>query len=429
MSSIRLTQAKTMRGEVLVPGDKSISHRALMFSALADGTSEIRGLLRAADPFSTLSCLRQLGVEIVDDGTVLTVHGKGRDGFSRPSSALNAGNSGTTIRLLSGILAGQPFASTITGDEYLVRRPMKRIIDPLRLMGANVEGAADQKPPLAFHPAERLSGITYSLPVPSAQVKSAVLLAGLFAQGSTEVIETIPSRDHTERMLHLPIEHRDGKTTIRSSRDHAVQPCSYEVPGDPSSAAFFIVAGLIVKDSEILVRNVGLNPSRRGFLDLLRRMGGSIRLQNERVAGGEPLADVLVKHSALRNPGNVPAEIIPNIIDEIPILSVAAAFGEGEWVLHHAEELRHKECDRVTAMSRTLRAMGVVVDEYPDGFGFVPRTAPHGGAFVTMSDHRIAMASAVAAIASLGESTIDNSECVDISYPNFWETLSSLIAN
>lgn len=427
MSSIRLTQAKSMHGEISVPGDKSISHRALMFSSLAQGTSEIRGLLRAADPLSTLACLCQLGVQIDDDGIVLRVHGKGKTGFSRPQQMLDAGNSGTTIRLLSGILAGQSFPTIISGDEYLVRRPMKRIIEPLRGMGARIAGTVEDKPPLAIDPAPGLAGISYTLPVPSAQVKSAVLLAGLFADGTTEVIESIPSRDHTERMLNLPVELKGGKRIVQSSRNHVVSPSLYEVPGDPSSAAFFIVAGLITRNAEVLIRNVGLNPSRIGFLTLLRQMGGRITLLNERTVGGEPLADIGVQSSSLRNPGGIDEALIPNIIDEIPILSIAAVFAEGEWILHHAEELRHKECDRLNALCVNLRAMGLAVDEYPDGMAFVPKRPRHGAELRSFSDHRIAMACAIAAVATPGESLIDAPECVEISYPGFWNALSSLI--
>lgn len=426
MSSIRLTQAKSMHGEISVPGDKSISHRALMFSSLAQGTSEIHGLLRAADPLSTLGCLRQLGVQIEDDGSVVKVHGKGKNGFSRPQQILDAGNSGTTIRLLSGILAGQSFPTIISGDEFLVRRPMGRIIEPLRSMGARIAGTAENQPPLAIDPASGLTGISYTLPVPSAQVKSAVLLAGLFADGTTEVIESIPSRDHTERMLNLPVELKDRKRIVRSSHDHVVPPSLYEVPGDPSSAAFFVVAGLITRNAEVLVRNVGMNPSRIGFLTLLRQMGARITILNERTAGGEPLADIVVQSSSLRNPGAIDAALIPNIIDEIPILSIAAAFAEGEWVLHQAEELRHKECDRLNALCVNLRAMGITVDEYPDGLAFFPRQEPHGAEFQSFSDHRIAMACAIAAIAATDESGIDTSECVEISYPGFWDALKSL---
>lgn len=416
-----------LHGTVSVPGDKSISHRAVMIGALANGTTEIEGFLHAADPLSTISCFRSLGIGIRLEQERVFVEGKGLSGLRPSAHPLDAGNSGTTIRLISGILAGQRFRSAISGDRYLVKRPMKRIIDPLTAMGARIFAAEGYTAPLTIEPVERrLTAIEYSLPIASAQVKSAVLLAGLFAEGTTRVIEHEPSRDHTERMLNLPVE-RKGNTTIVSvngGKEFDARPLV--VPGDPSSAAFFIVAGLIVPNSEVVVTNVGLNPTRIGFLDVLQKMNGNISVENRRTVGGEEIGDVVVRSSHLRSDLRLEGELIPNIIDELPILSVAAAFAEGNFIVRGARDLRHKETDRITAVCSNLRAMGAETEEYDDGFAFELKKNLLPTTFNSFDDHRIAMSFGIAALALPGTSTIVDSHCVEISFPSFWETIQQL---
>lgn len=397
-----------------------------MIASLAEGTSEIAGFLEAADPLSTLGCIRALGISATMRENTLEVSGKGLHGYRQPGAKLDAGNSGTTMRLLSGILAGQKFPSQISGDQYLNRRPMKRIIDPLTSMGANIVGTDKFTAPLKIFPSEKLHGIVYDLPIPSAQVKSAVLLAGLFAEGTTKVEESQSSRDHTERMLGLSRELIDGKSVVTVHGGHHISATRFFIPGDPSSAAFFIVAALTSKRAEILIKNVGLNPTRTGFLNVLRGMGALITVENERVIGGEPIADIVVKHSSLHSKTVLKGEIIPNIIDEIPILAVAAAFASGTFEVHDAFELRNKECDRIGAVCSNLSAMGIEVEEYEDGFAFSPQNKLISSQFDSFGDHRIAMAFGVAALNLPGGSTMKEAECVDISYPGFWDTLQLL---
>ncbi len=421
-----LQPARHLRGEITVPGDKSISHRAVMIGSLAEGTTEIVGFLNAADPRSTLECIEALGIETTLTTKALRIVGKGLHGYRQPNEQLNAGNSGTTIRLLSGILAGQKFPSQISGDQYLVRRPMKRIIDPLTEMGAHVVGTDKLTAPLKFYPSEKLHGITYELPIPSAQVKSAILLAGLFAEGKTTVEESQGSRDHTERMLGLTTTRTDGKTHVSVVGRKKIPAKEFYIPGDPSSAAFFIVAGLVAQDSEFMIRNVGINPTRTGFLDVLRSMGGNILIENERVIGGEPIGDIVVKSSALRSNVILQGAIIPNIIDEIPILAVAGAFAVGTFEVRGAFELRNKESDRIGAVCENLSLMGLDVEELEDGFAFNSKSLLIPSTFDSFGDHRIAMAFGVAAANLQGESTIKDSGCVDISFPAFWDTLHTL---
>ncbi|NUN70119.1 MAG: 3-phosphoshikimate 1-carboxyvinyltransferase [Bacteroidetes bacterium] len=418
--------SSALKGEITVPGDKSISHRSVMFGAIADGTTEITGFLAAADPLSTLSCFNAMGITHRFEGDKLYINGKGLHGLQKPSAQLDAGNSGTTIRLICGILAGQHFPVSISGDQYLVKRPMKRIIDPLRRMGADITATEAMTAPLSIRPAGTLTAIDYELPVASAQVKSAVLLAGLYANGTTRVIESEQSRDHTERMLGLPVERSNGRTIVSVKGGQGVSAGHYAVPGDPSSAAFFVVAGLIVPGSEILIRNVGMNPSRIGFLSVLKRMGGSIEYLNERTVGGEPLADLLVRSSQLSGDIILEGEIIPNIIDEIPVLSVAAAFSAGSFHVKGAQDLRNKETDRIEAVCANLRTTGLTVESFKDGFAFVSKNSLFHGSFDSFDDHRIAMAFGVASLALNGPSTIRHAECVSISYPAFWETMQSL---
>ena len=421
-----LQPVKHLRGEIAVPGDKSISHRAILLGSLGEGTTEISGFLDAADPRSTLQCVRELGIETQLSSGILRIFGKGLHGYRAPASALDAGNSGTTIRLLSGILAGQRFPTVISGDKYLMRRPMKRIIDPLTEMGANIVGTDKFTAPLKIFPAEKLHGITYELPIPSAQVKSAILLAGLFAEGTTTVEENQQSRDHTERMLGLSTIVTKGKNSVSVTGGIRIPAGRFLVPGDPSSAAFFSVAALISRNAEVLIKDVGLNPTRTGFLEVLRSMGGDIRTENVRSIGGERVGDIVVKNSSLTFSTSLKGAIIPNIIDEIPILAVAAAFGRGRFEVHDAFELRNKESDRIGAVCENLSAMGVDVEEKEDGFTFDSTTNLIPAAFDSFGDHRVAMAFGVAATALSGESIMKEAECVDISFPSFWNILQGL---
>ena len=422
-----LCQVERLRGEITVPGDKSISHRAMMIGAISEGTTEILGYLDAADPRSTLACLRTLGADARLEGETLTIEGKGLHGFRQPPGPLDAGNSGTTIRLLSGILVGQRFPTKISGDQYLVRRPMKRIIDPLTEMGAQIVGTDKFTAPLRIFPPERLHGITYELPVASAQVKSAVLFAGLYAEGATTVVEHQPSRDHTERVLGLTHVHSNGSTEVTASGGMRIPARKFVVGGDPSSAAFFVVAALIAGDADILIRNVGVNPTRIGYLDLLATMGGRVTIENKRTAGGEPIADLAVRSSDLSSDVRLSGSLIPNVIDEIPILAVAGAFSNGLFEVRDAFELRNKECDRIAAVCENLRLMGIEVEEYEDGFAFEGgRQKLRPAEFDSFGDHRIAMSFGVAAANLPGSSLIKDSGCVDISYPSFWETLHHL---
>src|SRR5690554_5615176 len=346
----------TLSGTVRVPSDKSVAHRAALLAALGDGVSEIRNYPASADPQSTLSCLRQLGVAIREESGRLVVEGVGLEGLHAASEPIDCGNSGTTLRLLAGILAGQPFSSTLIGDASLSRRPMTRVTEPLGLMGAHIE-TEDGHAPVHLSGGRRLKGITYTLPVPSAQVKSCVLLAGLYAEGETTVIETVPSRDHTERMLGLDVFEMDGKRHLTVSGGQRIPARQWTVPRDFSAAAFFLVAGSIVPGGELVLPEVELNPTRSALLDVLRAMGAQITVSNERVYGGEPVADLHVQPSQLSGV-TVGGSLIPNLIDEIPVLAVAAACATGRTEIRDAAELRVKETDRIAAIVKNLRAMG-----------------------------------------------------------------------
>lgn len=424
--NITISKSKPLKGEVKVPGDKSISHRAVMLSAIAEGTSEITGFLNAADPLSTLSCFNALGIKHITDNETLIIHGKGLYGLQQPSTILDAGNSGTTIRLMTGILSGQKYTSAITGDQYLQQRPMKRIIDPLSKMGAHIVSSESFTAPLTIHGVHPLKAIDYEMSIASAQVKSAVLLAGLYADGTTRVIEKEPSRDHTERMLGLKTEKSNDKTIISVVGGSKIYSKQYVIPGDPSSAAFFIVAGLIVPGSHIVIRNVGLNPTRIGFLSVLKQMNANITIENERDIGGEFIGDVVVSASQLQSNIQLHGEIIPNVIDEIPILSIAAAFATGTFSVKGAADLRNKETDRINAICFNLKKMGIEVEEYSDGFAFESKNNVFAQEFNSFADHRIAMAFGVASLALNGESKILDAESVSISFPTFWNTIHSL---
>ena len=414
---MQINPCAPLRGEITVPGDKSISHRAVMLGALASGTTHITGFLMGEDCLSTIDCFRKMGVSIDVSDKEVVVEGVGLHGLTAPKSELYTGNSGTTTRLLSGILAGQSFTSTMNGDASIQKRPMGRVMKPLREMGASIEGRDDNFCPLTMHPSE-LHGIEYRLPVASAQLKSAILLAGLYAEGQTTVIEPAPSRDHTERMFRaLGVEIETNGNVITLEPPEAV-------PADISSAAFFLVAGAIVPGSELTIRNVGVNPTRTGILDVLRSMGADITESNFR-DDAEPVCDLTVRHSRLHGT-EIGGAIIPRLIDELPVIAVAAAFAEGETVIRDAQELKVKESNRIASMVAELTKAGVDVEETDDGMIVRGGAKPHGAAFETYKDHRIAMSLAVLGLAAEGASRIDEPEVVAISYPDFFATLEKL---
>ncbi len=422
-----ITSAGKFSGTVRVPGDKSISHRALMFSAMAGGESALTGLATGRDVASTAACLRALGADIGQpDGGVGAVkvlgHGGGR--FARPADVLDAGNSGTTIRLLSGILAGQEFAVTISGDKYLRRRPMKRVLDPLAAMGAVIDSRGGL-PPLTIH-GGGLSGIEYKLPVPSAQVKSCVLLAGLFAAGATTVVESMPSRDHTERLLPIfgvPVERGRLRCTVNGGA--APRAASLTIPGDPSSAAFFAAAAALVPGGSVLLENICLNPTRAAFFDVLEEMGAVVERLGRRSEAGEPVADLRVAHGALKA-FDIGGSIIPSLIDEVPVLAVLAALAEGTSRIRDAGELRVKETDRLKAVADNLSRMGAAVRELPDGLEIDGSARLAGARIDSYGDHRIAMAFSVAGLVADGDTVIRDSSCADISFPGFYSELDRL---
>jgi 3-phosphoshikimate 1-carboxyvinyltransferase len=424
-----------LRGTVRVPGDKSISHRALMLSALAIGESVIDGLLEGEDVLATAAAMRATGAQVARDADGRwRVHGVGVGGLLQPKTSLEMGNSGTSTRLLLGLVATHPITCTFTGDASLSRRPMGRVIDPLSTMGAEFTAAPGGRLPLTVRGISPAVPIAYRLPVASAQVKSAVLLAGLNTPGITRVIEPVATRDHSERMLRgfgadLTVEQADDGTRIISIHGEAdLRAQAITVPGDPSSAAFPVVAALLVPGSEVTIANVGLNPTRAGLFDILRAMGGDIRLTNERIVGGEPVADLVVRHSALRGI-EVPPEVAPSMIDEYPILFVAAAHAEGRTVMRGLEELRVKESDRLTTMATGLRACGVMVEELPDGLivtGSGGDPIPGGATVAAMLDHRIAMSFAIAGLAARNPIAIDDIAPVATSFPGFAAMLASL---
>ncbi len=412
--------AGPLRGSVDVPGDKSVSHRALMFAALADGTSHIRGFLEGEDTRATAAVLQQLGVRIdaPADGERV-VHGVGLHGLRASDDPLDCGNAGTGMRLLAGLLAGQAFDSTLIGDASLSKRPMRRVTDPLAAMGARID-TRDGLPPLVIHGGQRLNGIRYELPVASAQVKSALLLAGLYAEGETEVIEPHPTRDYTERMLAAfgwPIAFEPGRA--RLSGGQVLHAAGVDVPADFSSAGFFLVAASIVPGSELRLPAVGLNPRRTGLLEALRLMGADIRIENERTSGGEPVGDLVVRHAPLHGV-ELPEALVPDMIDEFPALFVAAAAARGNTVIRGAAELRVKESDRLATMATGLRAVGIQVDETPDGATIHAGTLT-GGTVESLTDHRIAMSFAVAGLVAREPVRINDCRHVATSFPGFME--------
>jgi 3-phosphoshikimate 1-carboxyvinyltransferase len=422
----KIQAAGPLTGVFRVPGDKSVSHRAIMLGALAEGVTEAEGFLTGEDCLSTVACFRRLGVETAVEGTAATVWGRGLRGLRPPEGMLDVGNSGTTLRLLTGILAGQPFPAVLTGDASIRRRPMARVMEPLRAMGARIEGSDGDCAPVRVR-GGGLRGITYRLPVASAQVKSAILLAGLYAEGETVVQEPQPSRDHTERMLQYfgaDLRQEPGQMTLRPGKILRGQPVA--VPGDISSAAFLIALALIVPGSSICVENVGVNPTRTGILTAFQAMGASIRIRNPRTQGGEPVADIEAQASQLRA-GEISGDLIPTMIDEIPIYAAAALFAEGTTVIRDAGELKVKESNRIQVMAAELAKLGGQVEETPDGLllqGGRDRARRLAGAPVdSHQDHRTAMSLAVLGRAIAGETAISGAECVGISFPGFFEML------
>ncbi|HJC79811.1 3-phosphoshikimate 1-carboxyvinyltransferase [[Ruminococcus] torques] len=421
-----------LKGRVSVPGDKSISHRCIMFGSIADGVTEVRNFLEGADCLATIRCFRSMGIEIEEKNTTVIVHGKGLHGLSAPDSILDVGNSGTTTRLLSGILAGQPFESKLSGDESLNSRPMKRIMDPLTQMGAHISSILRNGcAPLYIAPST-LHGIHYDSPVASAQVKSCILLAGLYAEGETSVTEPSLSRNHTELMLReFGADIRTTHALNSTEATASIRPCGrlfgqkITVPGDISSAAYFIAAGLIVPDSEILIENVGINPTRAGILKVCEDMGGNITLLNERTEGGEKIADILVKTSSLHGI-TIEGDIIPTLIDEIPVIAVMAAAAEGTTIIKDAEELKVKETDRIETVTDNLKAMGCNVTPTADGM-IITGGKLKGASIHTLLDHRIAMAFSIAALVAEGNTKILDSKCVDVSYPTFYDAFEQLL--
>lgn len=409
-----------LHGSVCIPGDKSVSHRALMFGALAEGTSHIRGFLEGEDTRATAAVLIQLGVVIeVPSAGERLVHGVGLHGLRGSSRPLDCGNAGTGMRLLAGLLAGQAFNSTLVGDASLSKRPMRRVTDPLTRMGARID-TREGLPPLQIHGSQRLHGIRYELPVASAQVKSALLLAGLYAQGETEVIEPHPTRDYTERMLAAfgwPISFTPGHARLPGG--HALHATAVNVPADFSSAAFFLVAASIVPGSELRLPAVGLNPRRTGLLQALRLMGADITVEHPRESGGEPVADLLVRHAPLHGI-ELPETLVPDMIDEFPVLFIAAAVASGRTVIRGAAELRVKESDRLATMATGLRALGVALEETPDG-AIIEGGQIGAGTVDSLTDHRIAMSFAVAGLVASGPVRINDCRHVATSFPGFVE--------
>ncbi|MBQ8663582.1 MAG: 3-phosphoshikimate 1-carboxyvinyltransferase [Eubacterium sp.] len=421
-----ISRQKQLKGTITVPGDKSISHRSVMFGAISNGLTEVTGFLQGADCLSTIACFQKLGIEIENDNQKVKIYGKGLHGLQAPSGILDAGNSGTTTRLISGILAGQPFETTITGDASIQKRPMGRIMTPLSMMGASFESHAKENcAPFTIH-GGNLHGIHYDSPVASAQVKSSILLAGLYADDITSVTEPQLSRNHTELMLRgfgANVLSEGTTATIHPEPELFGQKIT--VPGDISSAAYFIAAGLIAPNAEILIQNVGINPTRDGILKVAKAMGGKITYLNERIVSGEPVADILVESSDLAAT-EVSGDLIPTLIDEIPVIAVMAAFAKGTTIIKDAQELKVKESDRIAVVTDNLKAMGADITATDDGMIINGGRPLHGCQIQTHADHRIAMAFTVAGINAEGETTFDDPNCVAISYPTFYQDMLGL---
>lgn len=422
-----ITPAKSLSGEVAIPPDKSITHRAVLLSALAKGISTIHNPLEAEDCLSTLSCVEALGCKVERKKKTWIVHGRDLHGFKAPKKPLNCGNSGTTMRLLSGVLAAQPFTVELRGDESLSKRPMDRIAEPLQEMGASFDLKDGRYAPFKITGSKSLKPITWQSAIASAQVKSAVLLAGVHVSGETTFEEPVTSRDHTERMLQAAggsVVRKGSAVTVHGPAH--LQAREWHVPSDFSSAAFFLVAGLLVPDADIEMKAVNINATRTGLLTVLQLMGARIRLSNRQELGGEPVADLSVSHVSQLRALRMDSAIVPHLIDEIPILAVAATQAHGTTVLRGIEELRVKETDRIATIAKNLTTLGANVKEEKDGLIIEGSTRLKGGVCDSMGDHRIAMAMAIAGLIAAKDTTIQNAEAVAISYPTFWETLKKL---
>lgn len=426
----RISPLSSLKGTISIPGDKSISHRSIMFGAIANGLTEVTGFLDGADCRSTIECFRRMGVEIdhsLGSDTVL-VHGNGLHGLKESETILDVGNSGTTTRLISGILSGQNFTSRLNGDESIQSRPMKRIMDPLTQMGADIKSEYNNGcAPLIINPST-LHGIHYNSPVASAQVKSCILLAGLYADSETSVTEPALSRDHTERMLRaFGADISTNQLTASIKPNPTLTGQEIKVPGDISSAAYFLAAGLIVPNSEITLRNVNINPTRAGIITVIKDMGGKIEFSNERLVSGEPVADLTVSSSSLHGTV-IEGDIIPTLIDEIPIIAVLAAFASGKTIIRDAAELKVKESNRIDTVCQNLSLMGADISPTEDGMIIRGGKSLHGAFIKTHADHRIAMSFAIAGLAADSDLTLDHPECVSISYPSFYDTIEKLKA-
>ena len=417
-----IQKIKKAAGQIKVPGDKSISHRAVMLGSLANGVTEISGFLKGADCLSTIDCFRKMGIDIDINGENVTVHGNGLRGLKKPDEMLYTGNSGTTTRLLCGILAGQNFDTSITGDASIQKRPMGRVVQPLSMMGAKIE---NEYCPL-YITGTKLHGINYKMPVASAQVKTAIILAGLYADGETVIHEIEKSRDHTELMLSamgadLTVDNLD--INVKPTND--LTAVNVDVPGDISSAAFFLVLGAIMPNSQITVTNVGINPTRTGIIDVLKDMGADITLENVHTSAGETVADITVRSSSLKGT-TVGGDIIPRLIDELPIIAVAAVFADGQTVIKDAQELKVKETNRIRAVVDEFNKCGIDITETDDGMIINGGKSIHGADFKTYGDHRMAMSLTVLAQLANGESTLDDSDCACVSYPTFFDDFYKL---
>lgn len=421
-----MTRVSGLSGTIDIPGDKSISHRSIMFGAMAKGKTTVTNYLMGADCINTIACFQALGINIELDEEKVVIHGKGFKGLTEPKEILDVGNSGTLIRLILGVLAGQPFYSTLIGDESISKRPMTRVTNPLRLMEAKIDGRKDgEYTPLSIR-GGHLKGIHYQLPVASAQVKSAILLAGLQAEGETVVVERAKTRDHTERMIgHFGGEIEVDGTTIKVKGPQSLQAADVHVPGDISSAAFFLVAGAVVPNSVITLRKVGLNPTRTGIIDVMLAMGADLQVINEELDAFEPVADIVIKTSSLKGI-TIEGEIIPRLIDEIPIIALLATQAEGMTVIKDAEELKVKETNRIDTVVDELTKLGAHIEATADGMIIYGRSKLSGGRVSSHGDHRIGMMLAVAALLCEEETVLEDSEAISVSYPNFFEHLKEL---
>ena len=421
-----ITKVKNLKGEITVPGDKSISHRGVMFGAISDGVTELTGFLDGADCRSTIGCFRAMGIDINQEGSHVVIHGKGLHGLKKPESILDVGNSGTTTRLISGILSGQSFISTLDGDDSIRKRPMGRIITPLSQMGAYIKSIKDNGCAPLEMGGSSLNAIHYDSPVASAQVKSCVLLAGLYADGITSVTEPVISRNHTELMLSgFGANIKSEKLTASIVGQPKLYGQKIAVPGDISSAAYFIAAGLICDNADLLIKNVNTNPTRAGIIEVAKAMGGKIELLNERIVSGEPVADIHVCTSSLHG-CEISGDIIPTLIDELPVIAVMAAAADGTTTIKDAAELKVKESDRIATVTENLKNMGCDITATDDGMIINGGNPLHGTKIKTYLDHRIAMSFAIAGLIADGETSFDDEKCCVISYPNFFETLKAL---